>query len=177
MRNRGQYILGGVLIFMGVLFLLGTLFDVNAWALCWPTILVLAGLWLLLRPRLAGGNQAVDVVLIGDLDRGGAWTVRDQEFYVGIGDVDLDLTRADIPLGETSIRIYGLIGDVEILIPQGVGITATSTAFVTDARFNDRKQDGFLTPVTFTSPDYDAAERKIRVEVLSFINELKLRIV
>jgi len=177
MRNQSQLFFGGFLILIGVLFLLGTLFQINAWALCWPTLLIVVGGLLLLRPVLAGPGQAVNFVLLGNVHRDSAWPVQNQEFWMGIGDVDLDFTRAEIPAGETHLRFYSFIGDVDMLVPETLGFALTANGFITDAKIAGNKEDSFLTPITYQSPNYTSAERKIKVELLSFITDLKIRVV
>jgi hypothetical protein len=44
-----------------------------------------------------------------------------REFWLFFGDVKLDFTQAQLPPGETHIRINGLIGDVDVIAPTDVG--------------------------------------------------------
>lgn len=175
MRNRGQMIIGILFILAGLIFLIGRVLNVDVWALCWGLGLILFGVWLLLRPQLAGADTAVRQKLLGDIDRDGTWQVTDEEFWIGVGEIDLDMTRADIPMGETKIRVFGFVGDVDLRVPEGVGIAVSSTAFVTDARFLGRKRESIMYPFYQASDDYETAERKIRLEVTSFVAAPKIR--
>ena len=67
MRNQGELVLAVVIILVGVLFLIGNVFDVDVWALCWPIGLILLGVWVLLRPQLVRSDTAVRQKLIGDI--------------------------------------------------------------------------------------------------------------
>lgn len=175
MYNRGQLFIGIVLILAGLAFLIGNLFDVDVWALCWPLGLILLGVWLLVRPQLVSPGTTVRQRLLGDIRRDGVWQVTDEEIWIGLGDVELDATRADVPVGETTIRILGFIGDVDVFVPQGVGISVSSTAFVTDARVLGQKREGFLFPVRLTSDSYETAKRKVRLETTFFITDLRVK--
>ena len=62
MRNTPQLILGGFLILLGLLAILSQVLKVDFGQLCWPVLLILLGLAILLRPRW--------------LSRGTAWGVR-----------------------------------------------------------------------------------------------------
>lgn len=173
MRSRGQLVIGSMLVFWGLITLIGAVFNINLWTFFWPLLLIAIGLWLLLRPRLFGNYTRFR--FFGDINRYGAWQVNDQEIWGFIGDVDLDMTAADIPLGETNLRIFGFIGSVILLAPEEVGVSVSSTAFVTNARVLEQKQDGFLFPVNITSDNYANAERRINLETYFFISDLKVK--
>jgi lia operon protein LiaF len=174
MRNQGQLIFGGLLIFFGLLFLFGTLFRINVWAFCWPIGLILLGVWILLRPQLSPGTP-VRVTPLGDIRRDGTWRVANEEHWILVGDADFDLTHADIPAGETTLRLFGFVCDVSLMVPQGVGVAVSSTAFVTDLKILGHQEENFVMPYTFTSDDYATAERKVRLEVTFFVASIKVK--
>jgi hypothetical protein len=175
MINRGQLILGIVLVVLGVLFLLGTLFDVNVGAICWPAGLIVLGVWLVLRPSLTGPGTASDVVLLGELRRRGRWAARNEEIWLGIGDADIDFSEADIPSGETRVQIFCFVGDVDVFVPAGVGAAVHVGGFVVDSVLFGRDYETFLSPVDVTGEDYAAAERRVRVEMTGFVCDLKVK--
>ena len=176
MRNQGQLILAVAIIIFGIVLLVGNLLDVDMWVLCWPSALILLGVILLLRPQLISSDAAVAQKLLGDIRRRGAWDVTDEEFWLGVGDVTLDMTEAEIPVGETHLRIWCFVAGIKLTVPEDVGVAVSSTAFVTDARFFGRKREGFVTPVRMVSENYELAERKVRLESTSFVGDSKVRV-
>jgi hypothetical protein len=176
MHNRGQLIIGAALVLLGIAFFIGTIFQINVWAICFPVGLILIGVWLVARPNL-GGDKSIgsEVVLIGDVRRRGNWVVRSQEFWLGIGDVDLDFASAEIPTGETRIMFYSFVSDIKIYIPKDVGVSIYIYGFFNEADLLNQKQESFLSPVEVTSSNYAAAERRLRFEMTGFINEIKVR--
>ena len=175
MRNSGVLIFGGLLILIGVMILAGSIFDVNMWSFFWPILLILLGLWILVRPRLVGPRGPVEFLFFNNLRRKGVWQVKNEEIWSFLGDVFLDLTGAEIPAGETVYRIYGFIGDVDLIVPQGVGVSVSSAAFINEVRVLGRKQSSILLPVDIASEDYETAERKIRLDVAFFISDVKIK--
>ena len=163
MSNRGPLFIGSLLVIFGIVLLLGNIFQINIWALCWPTGLILVGVWLLLRPRFALPGTFVNIRFIEDEKRKGQWQVNNEEIWSFINTVRLDMTQATIPAGETTIRMYGFIGDIDIVVSMDVGCSVSSSAFATSARINGQKGDTFLVPATFTSENYASVERKIHV--------------
>ena len=175
MRNQGQLFAGSLLIIFGLLFLFGTLFHVNVWAFCWPIGLILLGVWILLRPQMIGPGAQVHVVPLGSIRRDGAWRVAHEELWNFVGETSFDLTRADIPAGETTLRLFGFVNDVTLIVPQGVGFTVSSTAFVTDLKVLGQHHESFVMPYSFTSDDYATAERKVRLEATYFVASIKVK--
>jgi lia operon protein LiaF len=175
MRNRGQLFIGAVLVVFGLLSLLSTVFHIDFGALCWPVLLIAVGVWLVFRPRLGGPDSEAEVLLLGDRRRRGEWAVRNEEFWLGIGDVELDMTQATIPPGETVLRIYGFVGDVDVFVPRVVGVAVQLNGFVIDSDVLGRDYDSFLSPVSVQSENYTTAESRLRIEMISFVADLKVK--
>jgi hypothetical protein len=172
MYNRWQVYVGVAIIVVGVIFLVGTVVDIDPWAICFPVLLIAAGVLVLSRPQLFTTGR---LKLLGSVQRRGTWQVADEEFYIGVGDVRLDMTSADIPQGETSIRVLIGVGSVSVRVPEGVGVSVSSIGFVTDAQGLGRKQVGFLTPFEVTSDDYHTAGHKLHLETVNFVGDVKVR--
>ena len=174
MRNQSQLLFGALLILLGLLFLIGTVFNINVWAFCWPIGLIVLGVWILLRPQLSPDTQ-VHMTPLGSVRRDGAWRVASEEHWIIVGDASFDLTRADIPAGESTLRLFGFVNDVTLIVPQGIGISVTSTAFVTDSNILGQKEETFVMPYAFTSDDYASSERKVRLEATYFVASIKVK--
>jgi hypothetical protein len=175
MRNQGQVFIGITIIVLGLVFLIGGLLNIDTGILCMPTVLILLGVWLLLRPWVAGPDTARRMALLGPVRRDGAWQVADEEIWLFVGDVNLDVTQAQIPLGETRIRVFAFVGTIRLIVPEGVGVAIASTAFVTDANMLGRKRESFLMTTYITSDGYETAERKIRLEPTFFVADVKVK--
>ena len=175
MQNRGQIIIGAAVILLGLLLLIGNLLDVDIGALCWPAGLILLGIWFLVRPQLVGPDTALRMRIFGPIRRVGVWQVTEQELWLFVGDVILDLAQAQVPVGETPIRVFAFVGNIRLYAPEDVGVAVSSIAFVTDARMLGQKRERFLAPAELVSDGYEAAERKVRLEAMGFVNDIRVR--
>jgi hypothetical protein len=167
MGTRGQIIFGLFLVFLGVMYILGIVFNIDTGALCWPAFLILLGVWLLVRPK--------GIILIGDYRRKGPWDVEPIDVWIGIGDVRLNFAESEIPPGETIFRVNGLIGDFRAEVPAGIPVMVNASAFIVDTNIFDEKRNNFFTPVRFVSAGYDTADRKLRFETTHLIGDVKVR--
>ncbi len=175
MRNSGVLFFGGLLILIGVMILAGSLFNVNIWNYFWPVLLILLGLWVLVRPRWVGPSGQANFLFFSNLRRKGDWQVKNEEIWSFLGDVYLDMTTAQIPAGETVYRVYGFIGDVNLIVPAGVGVNISSAAFINESRLFGRKHSTIVLPIDVASEGYEAAERKVRLDVAFFISDVKVK--
>ena len=164
-----------MLVLIGLLYILAIIFDIDLRGSFCAILLILLGVWLLLRPRILPDTPSGQFRFFGDVIRRGAWQVENQEFWAFIGDVKLDLSEVELPEGETVIRSYCFIGDMRVIAPQGLALSISSTAFITETRLFGEKRDGFIGPCEIATPGYEQSSRRLRLETLAFIGGLKVR--
>lgn len=178
MRNQRQplVVIGVLIILASLALLVGNLLEIDVGALCIPALLILAGIWLLARPYLVSPDTALRFRVFGPIRRGGSFTVADEEIYFLLGDVKLDLMEAEIPPGETVIRVYYVLGDIKMWVPEDIGVSLSSMAVVTEARLFGDKREGFFSHVELASDEYETFERRVRLEVVCFIADIRARL-
>jgi predicted membrane protein len=175
MRNTRQIFIGVAIIAIGLIALIGSIFDVDLGRFLCPTVLILAGVWLLVRPRTARPGTAFTTKLLGDVRRRGEWQVAEEDITLGVGDIRLDMTQADIPIGETRIRASGLVNGIKLIVPEGVGMMVSSMAFLTEAKVFGQKHTRFFAISQFASEDYETAERKVHLDLSYFVADVNVR--
>ncbi|WP_020616016.1 cell wall-active antibiotics response protein LiaF [Paenibacillus daejeonensis] len=114
---------------------------------------------------------------IGDIHMGkDYWELKPMNISHFIGDTTLDLTKAQIPYGETRLTISAFIGDVKVFLPNDyeVGIDVVSSAFIGDAKILERKESGFFLNTRVESKSYEECDKKIRLVVSTFIGDVKV---
>jgi len=125
----------------------------------------------------AGSNVENRSGFIGDIHIGGDyWELRPMNISLFIGDTVIDLTKAQIPPGETRLSISSFIGDVKVFVPndRDLGISVSSSSFIGDTKVIDRHEGGFLKNVKFETPYYHEADRRVRLNVSSFIGDVRI---
>jgi predicted membrane protein len=175
MRDQGQFYLGITIVAAGILLLLANIFNINLGILCWPAAFILLGVFLILRPKMVEPGTEMTQRFLGEVERSGPWQVVDEEFWYFVGDLELDMTQADIPYGVTNLRAIGFVGDVDIIVPADVGVQLSSTAFVSEVNMPEGKEETFLTPVNMQTSNYKLADRKINLKTTFFVGDVKIR--
>jgi lia operon protein LiaF len=114
---------------------------------------------------------------IGDIHMGHEyWELKPLNISHFIGDTVLDLTKAQIPYGETRINISSFIGDVKVYVPDDceLGILVVSSTFIGDVKVFGRKEGGIMSSSSIQTPRYSEADKKIKLVVSSFIGDTRV---
>jgi lia operon protein LiaF len=112
---------------------------------------------------------------IGDIHFGQEdWQLTPLDISLFIGDTVIDLTRANIPTGETRINVSSFIGDLKIFIPNDMQleVSVTASAFISDMKVLDRYESGLFKNVQTQTRDYNDGEKKILIMVNTFIGDV-----
>ena len=124
-----------------------------------------------------GGKTVNKSSFIGDVHIGKEYyTLKPTNISQFIGDTVLDLTKAQIPYGETRINISAFIGDIKVFVPNDVDVAVrvTTSSFIGDMSVLGETRSGFMSSAGLTSPDYREAGKKILLTVSVFIGDVKV---
>jgi hypothetical protein len=90
-------------------------------------------------PQPAGRHDTEDriIAILGDAKRKGRWRVGPQTTAIAVaGDCELDLRNAHISGEEVEIVAYAVMGDVKIIVPEGMDVELTGMAVMGDKQCN-----------------------------------------
>ncbi|MFC9707533.1 cell wall-active antibiotics response protein LiaF [Paenibacillus sp. NPDC056933] len=124
-----------------------------------------------------GGHTLNKSSFIGDLYMGQeVFSLKPMNISAFIGDTVIDLTKAQIPYGETKINISSFIGDVKVFVPEDMdlGVTVTTNSFIGDMSLLNQKRGGFLSSAQAETSHYREAGKKVRIIVSVFIGDVKV---
>lgn len=93
------------------------------------------------------------------------WNVEPMDLWNAIGDYRIDFTKAFIPEKDTPITISGLIGDVNIIMPENIAFKIDASIKAGDIKVLNEKADGINRRLHYKTPDYDEATRRISLQV------------
>ncbi len=173
--KKWQLIGGGFLILMGLGLLVKTIFGISIWAYLFPLAVIGAGLLFIFRPQMAGSDTQVNMMIFGDHRREGVWDVNRSELWVAIGSAKLDFSQANIPDGDTTIKIFGLINDVVLKLPDSVAAAVECGGLINTLKTVDSKQDQFFETTTYQTPAFETASRRVLISVAGLINDVKIK--
>jgi predicted membrane protein len=176
MQNRNQMVIGSFFILLGGAWFVASLLHISFWAICFPLGLILLGvLFLFARPPLFGTSSESGAHFVGDIARSGEWSVKNEEYWLFVGDVRLDMSRAQFPSGETTIYFNAFVADIDVSVPSDVAVSLSATSFVADVELNGQHVERFLSGVQLSTPDYASAERKLHLVTTCFVSDVNVK--
>ncbi len=174
MKNRISLLIGSGLIAIGLISIIDSIFHINLWALLFPLLLIAFGVFVILRPSKISEDTEFIFKFIGEITRDGIWQVGPREIWNFVGDMTFDFRQAEIPIGETEIKIFGFVTDIDIYKPKNGSLKVINHSFVADTKSNGNKRDLFMTPFHYQDPDFAESDNKVIINTWSFVGEIKI---
>jgi lia operon protein LiaF len=91
------------------------------------------------------------------------WKVEPMDIWNAVGDYHLDFTKAFIPDKEIPINIQGWAGDIRILMPENVEFSLEAHVKAGDIKVFGESADGINRELSFVTPNYQTATRKLNM--------------
>lgn len=174
--------LGWIVIVIGFLFLMGSLFrGFDIWHFIWnlwPLALILLGIYLIAnRGRFGGKSEAENRLtrFIGELhaDFEGQ-EVGDRDISLFLGEMVIDLTKARLRDGENFLKVSIGVGEANISVPADFPLMITSQIFAGQLNFDDMSNSGIFPKLDHRDDNYDSEERKLHIRMDGFAGEMTI---
>ena len=175
--NSAELIVALIFIVLGLLLLAGNLgLIIFNWGILWALVLVTFGCWLIWRAFRAPAEPSNSVSYgVGDYAPNLVGKeIRKENFSHGLGDMDVDLSRAVFPEGQATVRASHGLGDLTVIVPRDLAVRVKASAGLGDARLFDERADGFGPRLDFQSADYVTATRKLDLEASVGLGAVKV---
>ena len=146
----------------------------NVLGVMFAALIIVVGLALLRRSRRPVRPTFQDR-FFGELRVTDGWTGADATYQVGVGELVLDLTKAQPSEGERAIEVNVVVGRAEVIVPKDLALAVEAEVTVGAARVLGQESGGLMRRLTSTSPDYATATRKVRLNADVTVGELVVR--
>src|SRR5271157_3393542 len=183
--HRRPYLGALILIILWILFLLDNLGIADFGSIIttyWPLILILIGIRIFFRygrsstqssPSITMGSGSTQESsasainnsnVFGDVDL----KISSKEFRGGsisntFGDMNIDLSEIALAEGEQTLKLDGVFGDLHVLVPKDIEIYVTTHSVFGDVRVLGNIKSGFGQEISYSSPNYSAATKRLRI--------------
>lgn len=102
------------------------------------------------------------------------WPLEPMRLYNMIGDYYFDISKAYVPDGETPIYIKGWIGDVKMLIPEDLPVDIHVAGSIGDIKIFGQKSSDIKPNLSYRSPGYEQAEKKLKIMIECSIGSVRI---
>ncbi|MDT9723576.1 hypothetical protein DUZ99_00900 [Xylanibacillus composti] len=96
------------------------------------------------------------------------WILRSMSVWSVIGEIHIDLSLALLEENEAVMVMQGVIGDIDIIVPEDLGVIVQSTVVFGQTNIGDEREAGLMNKIYWKSPQYEQCEYKVKF-VLSYI--------
>ena len=197
--NVSRLILGLLVLLIGIAWMLeiaGAIDDIP-WGYLLPAAIIVIGLGLVAdaRGEAHGGLIALGVVLtvlllidvsvapfrfaagdtvFGPLTERPATVDEVEDYSLFAGDLEVDLSRLDLPVGETKVQVSLFAGEITVRVPDDVAVDLTAETLFGAVRALGEKREGIGPKVEDRFGDEDST-RVLVLDVSSFAGDIEAR--
>lgn len=104
------------------------------------------------------------------------WTLRNMSIWHVIGEVDADLSLALPEEKETVIYMQGVMGDIDLSIPEDYGVEIEAFILLGRQQFGEEQKSGGLNRLVYRSPGFADSEYKVKFVISYLIGDLDVRL-
>lgn len=104
-----------------------------------------------------------------------SWVLQSMSIWQAVGEIRMDLSLALPEEKETTIVLQGLVGDLDLTIPEDYGLQVEASVLIGQIGFRQLKDGGVLHQLTWRSPDYDQREYQVKLQLFYLVGDIKIR--
>ncbi|KIL36256.1 hypothetical protein SD71_08820 [Cohnella kolymensis] len=104
-----------------------------------------------------------------------SWVLHSMSFWHALGEIRMDMSLAVPEDKETTIVLQGLVGDVDLIIPEDYGLQVEASVLVGQIGFKQSKEGGMFHRLSWRSPDYDQREQRLKLQMFYLVGDIKIR--
>lgn len=174
----GERLVGLIILLVGVL-LLGRnldLFQVDLslfWNLFWPIVIILFGINILKGVTGTGGTNWA--IMSGIEKNKEAWELKDKNYFALMGGIDLDLTKARIPEGETVLSLTAIMGGIDVLVSKDIPIECEGMALLGGVDFFQDGGGGILMNRRFMNKGHEGSKKRLIIHCRTLMGGIDIK--
>ena len=90
------------------------------------------------------------------------------------GNIDLNLTSAELAAGEQHLDLHSVFGGVHITLPRDIGLLVRGNCLFGEITVLNQKKGGIASDITFRSENYDSAVKKLNINASQVFGDIKI---
>lgn len=104
------------------------------------------------------------------------WVLRSMSAWYVIGETRLDLSLALLEEKETTVVLQGVIGDLDIIVPEDLGVDVEVTVLVGQLDISTERASGVMNRIHWTSPNYETADNRVKLLLSYIVGDIDIKI-
>lgn len=104
------------------------------------------------------------------------WVLRSMSLWNLIGEVNMDFTLAMPEEQESTVVLQGMIGDIDMIVPDEMGVMVQSSVFFGQLEVGREKEAGVLNRIVWQSPNYETSEYRVKIIVSYLVGDIDIKV-
>ncbi len=105
------------------------------------------------------------------------WVMRDMSLWFVVGEVHMDLSLAIIENKETTIMLQGIVGNIDLIVPEELGIAVESSVLFGQLDVEDRRETGMINKIVWQSPGFETSDTKVKLIISYVVGDVDITVV
>lgn len=110
------------------------------------------------------------------MGKGEAWTARSSDINVAIAEIQIDLTTAFFEQPNTVIQLQGIVGDIDIVAPEDIGLTVHVQVTLGEVKVAGEREAGLMNQLLYRSPNADTALHRVEIYISYIIGDVDVKV-
>ncbi|MFD0696048.1 cell wall-active antibiotics response protein LiaF [Paenibacillus sp. GCM10027628] len=168
-RERKGYVLIGV----GAVILFG-----NHITIVLSVVLISLGLFFIRSKQVHRDDSYIQKQKLVDSVRLGRepWILRNSSIWYILGETYIDLSLAILEQKETTVILQGVVGDVDIKVPDDIGVTVTASVTLGQIQIASERESGVLNKLMWQSANYDNCDHRVKLVLSYIVGDINIKV-
>jgi lia operon protein LiaF len=106
-----------------------------------------------------------------------SWVMHSMSIWNALGEVRMDISLAVPEDKETTIVLQGLIGDLDLIVPEDYGLQVDASVLLGQVSFQKVKENGVIHRLSWKSPNYEQYDQKLKLQLFYLVGDIRIRTV
>ncbi|OXS54006.1 hypothetical protein B1A99_27615 [Cohnella sp. CIP 111063] len=106
-----------------------------------------------------------------------SWVLNSMSYWHALGEIHMDMSLAVPEEKETTIVLQGVVGNVDLIVPEDYGLQVDASVLIGQATFRQIQEGGMMQRLSWKSPNYEECEQKLKLQLFYLVGDIKIRTV
>ncbi len=104
------------------------------------------------------------------------WILRNSSTWYIIGETYIDLSLAILEQKETTVILQGVVGDVDIKVPDDIGVAVTASISFGQIQVANERESGVMNKLVWQSPNYELCDHRVKLVLSYIVGDIKIKV-
>jgi lia operon protein LiaF len=104
------------------------------------------------------------------------WILRNSSTWYIIGETYIDLSLAILEQKETTVILQGVVGDVDIKVPDDIGISVTSSVTFGQIQIANERETGVMNKLVWQSAGFEYSDHRVKLVLSYIVGDINIKV-